>query len=89
MFVDKTVLDGIKKYINDLQREQEGLIQTLSAVSASVEGLIKRANMLEEALATKADITHVREIVKESVVNHTADSIQVRVIKGSEINETK
>ncbi|MGH0939923.1 hypothetical protein ACQVTS_00975 [Bacillus mycoides] len=75
--------------------------------------------MLEEGLATKADITHVQlinkqsEIIKkindsksvgmdckvgvsldgrvvaESIVERTADSIRGRVVKGSEINETK
>lgn len=112
-------VDGLKQYVNDLQRDNEGLIQTLKCVSASVEALSKKVNMLEKGLAMKADITHVQQINKqseivktindsksvgmdskvsisldgivtlESIVEHTADSIQGHVIKGSEINETK
>ncbi|AKR35393.1 hypothetical protein P4K49_16115 [Bacillus cereus] len=113
------IIADFEKRINDLQRDNEGLIQTLNCVSASVEGLSRKVSMLEEALATKADITHVQlinkqsEIIKkindsksvgmdckvgvsldgrvvaESIVEHTADSIQGRVVKGSEINETR
>ncbi|EEK59174.1 hypothetical protein [Bacillus cereus] len=49
-----------EKKINDLQRDKDGLKQTLLDVSTMVEGLNRRVNMLEGALATKADITHVR-----------------------------
>ncbi|UYX52387.1 hypothetical protein M3Y14_28980 [Bacillus thuringiensis] len=96
----------------ELRIQVNGLQQT-------IDGLLRKVTMLEETLATKADITHVREIVKESeitkkindsksvgmdskvgvsldgkvslesIVEHTADSIQGRIIKGSEINETK
>ncbi|PGS60705.1 hypothetical protein COC69_33210 [Bacillus cereus] len=102
----------MKVGIVELRIQVTGLQQT-------IEELKKRVTMLEGGLATKADITHVREIVKESVVikkindsksvgmdckvgvsldgkvltesiiEHTSDSIQGRVIKGSEINETK
>ncbi|WP_438502398.1 hypothetical protein [Bacillus wiedmannii] len=78
---------------------------------------MQRVTILADRLATKADITYVRGIVKESVgikkieyikavgmdckvgislggkvvadsiIEHTADSIQGRLIKGSEINE--
>ena len=34
--------------INDLQRDNEGLIQTLNCVSAGVNELNRRVNMLEE-----------------------------------------
>ncbi|PFF63349.1 hypothetical protein [Bacillus thuringiensis] len=54
------IIADFEKRINDLQRDKEGLIQTLNCVSASVEGLNGRVNMLEEGLATKADITHVK-----------------------------
>ncbi|MED1305723.1 hypothetical protein BK704_09615 [[Bacillus thuringiensis] serovar konkukian] len=97
--------------IVELRIQVVGLQQT-------IENLAKRVNMLEENLAMKADINHVREIaeqsviikkindsksvgmdckvgvsldgrvVAESIVEHTADSIQGRVVKGSEINET-
>ncbi|WP_254704110.1 MULTISPECIES: hypothetical protein [Bacillus] len=102
----------MKVGIVELRIQVTGLQQT-------IEELKKRVTMLEGGLATKADITHVREIVKESVVikkindsklvgvdckvgvsldgkvlaesiiEHASDSIQGRVIKGSEINETK
>ncbi|HGV4076299.1 hypothetical protein OCB70_02155 [Bacillus cereus] len=54
------IIADLEKRVNDLQRDKEGLIQTLNCVSASVEGLNRRVNMLEEGLATKADITHVK-----------------------------
>ncbi|MFV1457062.1 hypothetical protein [Bacillus mycoides] len=105
-------IDTLTKNVNDLQRDNDGLIQT-------AEALNRKVSMLEEALATKVDIDHLQQISKqsaiikkindsksvgmdckvgvsldgkvslESVVEHTADSIQGRVIKGSEINETK
>ncbi|MEB4819087.1 hypothetical protein [Bacillus thuringiensis] len=113
------IIADFEKRINDLQRDNEGLIQTLNCVSAGVDELNRRVNMLEEGLASKADITHVQQINKqseiikkindsksipmdckvglsldgrviaESIVEHKADSIQGRVIKGSEINGTK
>ncbi|MDY8166097.1 hypothetical protein [Bacillus thuringiensis] len=83
------IIANLEKSDNDLQRDKDGLKQTLLHVSTTVEALNRKVDMLKEGLAAKADMTHVREIVKESVVNHTAYSIQGRVIKGSEINETK
>ncbi|MDA2379181.1 hypothetical protein PDN17_23040 [Bacillus cereus] len=113
------IIADFEKRINDLQRDNEGMKQALLGVSTSVEVLSRKVNMLEEGLASKADITHVQlinkqsEIIKkindsksipmdckvgvsldgrvvaESIVEHTADSIQGRVVKGSEINGTK
>ena len=113
------IIADFEKRINDLQRDNEGLIQTLNGVSTGLNELNRRFNMLEEGLAMKADITHVQlinkqsEIIKkindsklvgmdckvgvsldgrvvaESIVEHTADSIQGRVVKESEINETR
>ncbi|WP_095021644.1 hypothetical protein [Bacillus thuringiensis] len=113
------IIANLEKNVSDLQRDNEGLKQAVLNVSTSVEGLSRKVSMLEEALATKADITHVQlinkqsEIIKkindsksvgmdckvgvsldgrvvaESIVEHTADSIQGRVVKGSEINETR
>ncbi|MED1303671.1 hypothetical protein P4U65_24600 [Bacillus pacificus] len=101
----------MKAGIVELRIQVTGLQQT-------IVGLEKRVTMLEAGLATKADMNHVGEIVRESVVikkiddsksvgmdckvgisldgkvtlesivEHTADSIQGRVIKGSEVNET-
>lgn len=104
--------NNMKVGMVELRMQVIGLQQT-------IEELIRRVTMLEEGLAMKADINHVREIaeqsviikkindsksvgmdckvgvsldgrvVAESIVEHTADSIQGRVIKGSEINETR
>ncbi|HFJ9286763.1 TPA: hypothetical protein ACGW44_004700 [Bacillus toyonensis] len=73
MFVDKMVLDELKKYINDLQRDQEGLIQKIRCISVSVEGLNRKVSMLEETLATKADITHVQQTIEQSKENSQND----------------
>ncbi|MGA5660445.1 hypothetical protein ACPCZR_12760 [Bacillus bombysepticus] len=51
----------MKVGIVELRIQVTGLQQT-------IEELTRKVTMLEEGLATKADITHVREIVKESVV---------------------
>lgn len=112
------IIATLETRVNDLQRDRDGLIQTLNCVSASVEALGKKVNMLEKGLAMKADITHVQQINKqseivktindsksvgmdskvsisldgtvtlESIVEQKTDSIQGRVIKGSEINGT-
>ncbi|MEK4835971.1 hypothetical protein [Bacillus sp. FSL L8-0152] len=113
------IIANLEKSVNDLQRDRDGLKQTLLHVSTAVEALNRKVDMLEKGLVTKADITHVQlinkqsEIIKkindsksipmdckvgvsldgrvvaESIVEHTADSIKCRVIKGSEMNETK
>ncbi|SME68589.1 hypothetical protein BACERE00198_00275 [Bacillus cereus] len=54
------IIADFEKRINDLQRDKDGLKQTLLDVSTKVEGLNRRINMLEKALATKVDITHVQ-----------------------------
>lgn len=101
----------MKLGIVELRMQVTGLEQT-------IVDLVRRVTMLEAELAMKADITHIQEMVEqslvikqindsksvgmdckvgvsldgkvvaESIVEHTADSIQGRVIKGSEINET-
>ncbi|OTY41039.1 hypothetical protein BK742_18510 [Bacillus thuringiensis serovar pingluonsis] len=101
----------MKLGVVELRMQVTGLEQT-------IVDLARRVTMLEAELATKADITHIQEMVEqslvikqindsksvgmdckvevsldgkvvaESIVEHTADSIQGRVIKGSEINET-
>ncbi|CUB59078.1 hypothetical protein BN2127_JRS10_04766 [Bacillus subtilis] len=101
----------MKLGIVELRMQVTGLQQTIDELTRTV-------NILEAKMSTKVDITHVQEIVKESlvikqindsksvgmdckvgvsldgkvvaesIVEHTADSIQGRVIKGSEINET-
>ncbi|MEC3159313.1 hypothetical protein P9Z94_25030 [Bacillus thuringiensis] len=79
------IIANLERSVNDLQRDNDGLKQTLLHVSTTVEALNRKIDMLEKGLTTKAGMTHVREIVKESIVEHTADSIQGRVVKGSEI----
>lgn len=54
------IIADFEKRINDLQRDKDGLQQTLLYVSTMVEGLNGKVNMLEESLAAKADITHVQ-----------------------------
>ncbi|MGG0283161.1 hypothetical protein ABEY37_26180 [Bacillus pacificus] len=51
----------LKVVIVELRIQVTGLQQT-------IDELIRRVTMLEEGLATKADITHVQEIVKQSMV---------------------
>ncbi|MDF9538103.1 hypothetical protein P5750_22315 [Bacillus cereus] len=60
------IIADFEKRINDLQRDNEGLIQTLNCVSESVKGLSRKVSMLEKGLATKVDITHVQELIKQS-----------------------
>ncbi|MEC3160139.1 hypothetical protein P9Z94_29505 [Bacillus thuringiensis] len=77
--ITKIIADFEKK-INDLQRDNEGLIQTLNCVSASVETLDKKVDTLEKGLATKADITHVQLINKKSeIIKKINDSKPVEV----------
>ncbi|CDN35892.1 MULTISPECIES: hypothetical protein [Bacillus] len=51
----------MKVGIVELRIQVVGLQQT-------IENLVKRVNMLEEKLAMKADINHVREIAEQSVI---------------------
>ncbi|MGA5714414.1 hypothetical protein ACPCH0_15715 [Bacillus bombysepticus] len=62
------IIADFEKRINDLQRDNEGLKETLLTVSASVEELSRRVSMIEEGLATKVDITHIQEVIKQSEV---------------------
>ncbi|WP_176546678.1 hypothetical protein [Bacillus thuringiensis] len=74
----KMRVDELEKNVSDLQRDNEGLKQAVLDVSKSVEGLSRKVSMLEEALATKADITHVQLINKQSeVVKQINDSKSV------------
>jgi len=54
------IIANLEKRVNDLERDNDGLKQAVLDVSASVEVLSRRVSMLEEGLATKADITHVQ-----------------------------
>ncbi|MGF1433726.1 hypothetical protein ACQUW6_05630 [Bacillus thuringiensis] len=60
------IIADLEKRVSDLQRDNESLLQTLNVVSASTEGLSRKVSMLEEGLATKADITHVQKLIKQS-----------------------
>lgn len=104
--------------LKDKLRAVELRIQ-VNGLQETIDGLVQKVNMLESQLAMKADITHIQEGIKqsvvikkindsksvgmdsvvwveldgkilaESIVEHTADSIQGRKIKGEELNETK
>ena len=56
----------VKRSVNDLQRDNDGMKQALLNVSTNVEALTRKVNMLEETLATKTDITHIQRLVKQS-----------------------
>ncbi|HDR8090846.1 TPA: hypothetical protein QCZ12_000854 [Bacillus cereus] len=51
--------DELEKSVSDLQKDNVGLKQALLEVSSKLEGVNRKVSMLEEGLATKADITHV------------------------------
>ncbi|ARJ20101.1 hypothetical protein B7492_01985 [Bacillus mycoides] len=59
------IIADLERRVNDLQRDNEGLLQTLTVVSTSVEALSQKVSMLEQGLATKADITHVQKLIKQ------------------------
>ncbi|MED2910412.1 hypothetical protein P4360_33820 [Bacillus thuringiensis] len=40
----------------------------VTGLQRTIEGLTRKVTMFEEELATKADITHVREIAEQSVI---------------------
>ncbi|AQY39405.1 hypothetical protein P4V72_08455 [Bacillus thuringiensis] len=56
----KMRVDELEKNVSDLQRDKDGLKQTLLDALTKVEVVNRKVDMLEEALATKADITHVQ-----------------------------
>ncbi|SME08022.1 hypothetical protein BACERE00185_02522 [Bacillus mobilis] len=58
----------LERSVNDLQRDRDGLKQTLLHVSTTVEALNRKVDMLEKGLAMKADITHVQQINKQSEI---------------------
>lgn len=62
------IIANLEKSVNDLQRDNDGLKQTLLHVSMTVEALGEKVSMLEKGLATKADITHVQLINKQSEI---------------------
>ncbi|HDR4861614.1 TPA: hypothetical protein QCR61_003911 [Bacillus cereus] len=64
----KMRVDELEKNVSDLQRDNEGLKQAVTGVSTSLEALNRKVNMLEEGLVTKADITHVQLINKQSEI---------------------
>ncbi|HDR7784943.1 hypothetical protein ABR776_27255 [Bacillus cereus] len=62
------IIDDLKNRIDDLQSDNEGLKQALLAASSSTEVLSRRVNVLEEGLAAKVDVLHVRQMIKQSEV---------------------
>ncbi|MEW4204956.1 hypothetical protein Q0O28_18805 [Bacillus thuringiensis] len=53
---------------NEMKLGIVGLKIQVIGLQQTIEELTRKVTMLEEGLATKADVTHVQEIVKESVV---------------------
>ncbi|MGG0257969.1 hypothetical protein ABEY48_20300 [Bacillus mycoides] len=75
-------INELEKNVSDLQRNKDGLKQALLDVSTNVEALNRKVNMLEETLATKADITHVQLINKQSeIIKKINDSKSVGMDK--------
>ncbi|MGH0585618.1 hypothetical protein ACQVQY_05865 [Bacillus mycoides] len=71
-------VNELEKNISDLQRDNDGLKQALLDVSTSVEALSRRVSMVEESLATKVDMTHIQEVIKQSeVIRQINDSKSV------------
>ncbi|AEV89290.1 hypothetical protein P4493_22270 [Bacillus thuringiensis] len=60
------IIANLERSVNGLQRDNDGMKQALLNVSTSVEALNRKVNMLEETLATKADIIHVQRLIKQS-----------------------
>ncbi|HDR6289498.1 TPA: hypothetical protein QCU33_005648 [Bacillus cereus] len=58
-------VDKLEEKVSNLQRDNEGLRQAVLDISTSVEGLCRKISMLEDGLATKTDITHVRKITDD------------------------
>ncbi|WP_420796586.1 hypothetical protein [Bacillus thuringiensis] len=95
----------MKAGIVELRIQVTGLQQTIEGLKKRVtmleKGLATKADMNHVREIKKIDdsksvgmdckvgISLDGKVILESIVEHTADSIQGRVIKGSEINETK
>ncbi|MDR4171199.1 hypothetical protein [Bacillus nitratireducens] len=67
----------------------------VNGLQETIDGLVQKLNMLEEALATKVDITHIQEVIKQSeVIKKINDSKSVgisldgRVIAESIVEQT-
>ncbi|ARJ26072.1 hypothetical protein B7492_34135 (plasmid) [Bacillus mycoides] len=74
----ETRFNDLEKRVSDLQRDKDGLNQMLNDVSSSVEALNRKVSMLETVLATKADMTHIQEVIKRSeVIKKITDSKSV------------
>lgn len=54
------MVDDLTIQVSSLKEENKGLTQSLLTISTSVEQLNRKVNMLEDALATKANINHIR-----------------------------
>ncbi|PFK02667.1 hypothetical protein [Bacillus cereus] len=59
------IIANLERSVSDLQRDKDGLKQAVLNVSTNVEALNRKVNMLEETLATKADITHVQRLINQ------------------------
>ncbi|HDR8114628.1 TPA: hypothetical protein QCY85_002039 [Bacillus cereus] len=70
----------------------EGIKEVTEVANECAESLEKVMNRLtnkKKQEDIKLVLTLGEKVVVKSIVEHTADSIQGRVVKGSEINETR
>ncbi|HEQ3529097.1 hypothetical protein [Bacillus cereus] len=86
------------KLIIEVNADTTGALEGIKEVTAvanecaeSLEKLEKVMNRLtnKKQEDIKLVLTLGEKVVVKSIVEHTADSIQGRVVKGSEINETR
>ncbi|WP_396335795.1 hypothetical protein [Bacillus cereus] len=96
-------LQILEVQINDLQREVERLNQSVYVLATKIDSKVDKADVFlmikqsevvkknneSEPIRTdcKVSIKLDGKVMAESIAEHTADSIQGRVIKRSEINE--
>ncbi|HEQ3527947.1 TPA: hypothetical protein VGS93_004413 [Bacillus cereus] len=79
----------------DMAEALEGIKEVTESANECAEALEKLEKVMGrftskgELKDIKVSIVLDRKVIAESIAEHTADSIQGRVIKGSEINETR
>ncbi|MED1383883.1 hypothetical protein P4U30_27165, partial [Bacillus mycoides] len=97
--------EGLKQALLTVSTSVEGVSRKVSMVEESLatkvdithvqlinkqSEIIKKINDSKSVgMDCKVGVSLDGRVVAESIVEHTADSIQGRVVKGSEINETK
>ncbi|MCU5599099.1 hypothetical protein [Bacillus wiedmannii] len=84
-------VDGLKQYIGDLERKLSEKVDVtdIKQVVTRSEIIKKIGDSKSVGMDCKVGVSLDGRVVAESIFEHTADSIQGRVVKGSEINEAK